>query len=88
MLNNKPDLRLKPVNLVCTDLFRRHFLVYDVNFQKLGSVDRRKGLWIFTHAQSNETYLGYNKKDAVASWQRTFLPFGEDGKVVNEAIII
>ena len=87
MLNIKPDLQLKPVNVVCTDLFRRHFLVYDVNFKKLGTIDLRKGLWIFTHA-SGETYLGYSKNDAVASWQRTFLPFGADGKVVNEAIIL
>ena len=88
MLALKPDLDLKPVNLVCTDLFRRHFLVYDVNFQKLGSIDRRKGIWTFTHAPSGESFMGYNRNDALACWQRTLLPFGADGNIVNDAIII
>lgn len=71
MLDVKPNLELKPVNLVCTDFFRRHFLVYDQDFAKLGTVDLRRGVWTFTHAQTSESFFGYSRDDAVNGWLRS-----------------
>ena len=71
MLDVKPDFQLNDINLVCTDFFRRHFLVYDPDFVKLGSVDLRRGVWTFTHVPSLDTFHGYSRDDAVNSWLRS-----------------
>ena len=70
MLAVKPDLQLKPINLVRSDFFGRHFLVYDQNFVKLGTVDFRKGCWYFTDIHG-ETWLGCSRLDALSSWLRS-----------------
>lgn len=87
-LSYKPDLQLKPVNLVCIDLFRRHYLVYDVNFQKIGTVDRVKGNWTFTYSPTGESFWGFSRDNALACWQQALLPFSSDGKYLNEPIVI
>lgn len=59
------------LKIVATDLFRRHFLVYDAAFKKIGSVDLRRGVWTFTHAQTSESWFGYSRDDAINGWLRS-----------------
>lgn len=56
--------------IVATDLFRRHFLVYDAAFKKIGSLDCCRGVWTFTHAQTSGTWFGYSRDDALNSYLR------------------
>lgn len=50
------------------DLLRRHFLVYDANFHKVGTCDRNKGVWLFRPNNSLDSFMGFSRDDAVRSW--------------------
>ena len=50
--------------IVATDFFRRHYLVYDAAYTKVGSLDLRKGVWTFTLANTGETWFGYSRDHA------------------------
>ena len=54
--------------MVPTDFFRRHFLVYDAAFIKIGSLDCSRGVWTFTLAETSETWFGYSRDNALRSW--------------------
>ena len=59
------SLRMVPV-----DLFHRHFLVYDEEFKKIGTVDLRRGIWTFTLARNSVSFFGFSREDAVRAWIR------------------
>ena len=50
--------------MVPTDFFRRHYLVYDAAFIKIGSLDCSRGVWSFTLANTGETWFGYSRDHA------------------------
>lgn len=54
--------------IVPTDFFRRHYLVYDAAFIKIGSLDCSRGVWTFTLAGTSETWFGYSRDNALRSW--------------------
>lgn len=56
------------LKIVATDLFRRHFLVYDESFKKIGSLDCCKGVWTFTLAETMETWFGLSRHEALRSF--------------------
>ena len=58
------------LRLVATDLLRRHFLVYDAAYKKIGSLDCCRGVWTFTLVATNETWFGYSRNDALNSYLR------------------
>lgn len=51
--------------IVCIDFWRRHFLVYDPLFRKIGTADLRKGIWTFTFSATGENFFGYSRDDAI-----------------------
>ena len=59
------------LRLVATDLLHRHYLVYDVEFKKIGSVDCRLGVWSFTCAQTSESFFGYSRDGAIQNWMKS-----------------
>ena len=58
------------LKIVCIDFWRRHFLVYDCDFYKVGTADLAKGIWTFTESYSGETFFGYSRNDAINCFLR------------------
>lgn len=56
------------LSIVPVDFWRRHFLVYDLNFHKVGSCDLWHGVWHFTPVNSTESFMGFTRDDAIRSW--------------------
>jgi len=54
--------------MVPVDFFRRHFLVYDAAYTKIGSLDCKRGVWTFTLAETSETWFGYSRDNALRNW--------------------
>lgn len=62
-------IRSLGVTLVPVDFWHFHYLVYDLNFYKLGTVDFKLGFWFFTPVGSSDSFFGFSRFDAVRSWQ-------------------
>ena len=61
-------LDFNALNIVPSDLWRRHFLVHDCNFRKLGSCDFFRGVWYFTPIDSDTSFMGFARDDAIRAW--------------------
>ena len=59
------------LKIVCIDFWRRHFLVYDSDFHKIGTADLYKGIWTFTHSGTGKSFFGYSRNDAIYSYLLT-----------------
>lgn len=56
------------LKIVPSDFWRRHFLVHDCNFRKLGSCDFFRGVWYFTPIDSDTSFMGFARDDAIRAW--------------------
>lgn len=56
------------LQIVPSDFWRRHFLVHDCNFRKLGSCDFFRGVWYFTPIDSDTSFMGFARDDAIRAW--------------------
>lgn len=65
-------LEYKGYQMVATDFFRRHFLVYDAAYIKIGSMDYKCGIWYFTLTSSGETWFGLTRDECIRSWLRSY----------------
>lgn len=61
-------LTFNNLSISAIDFWRRHFLVYDLNFHKLGTCDLKRGVWYFSPVDSPENYMGFTRDDAIKAW--------------------
>ena len=67
----RPDagiLDFDSLRIVPSDFWRRHFLVHDGSFRKLGNCDFHRGVWYFTPIDSDTAFMGFARGDAIKSW--------------------
>lgn len=65
-------LEYKGYQMVATDFFHRHYLVYDAVFIKVGSLDYKRGIWYFTQVSTGETWFGLSRVECIRTWIRSF----------------
>ena len=56
------------LKIVPSDFWRRHFLVHDGSFRKLGNCDFHRGVWYFTPIGFDTSFMGFSRDDAIKSW--------------------
>ena len=56
------------LQIVPSDFWRRHFLVHDGSFRKLGNCDFHRGVWYFTPIGCGTSFMGFSRDDATKAW--------------------
>ena len=56
------------LQIVPSDFWRRHFLVHDGSFRKLGNCDFHRGVWHFTPIGCDTSFMVFSRDDAIKSW--------------------
>ena len=67
----RPDagiLDFDSLQIVPSDFWRRHFLVHDGSFRKLGNCDFHRGVWYFTPISCDTSFMGFTRDDASKAW--------------------
>ena len=52
------------LKIVPSDFWRRHFLVHDGSFRKLGNCDFHRGIWYFTPIGCDTSFIGFIRNNA------------------------
>ena len=63
----RPDagiLDFDSLQIVPSDFWRRHFLVHDGSFRKLGNCDFHRGVWYFTPIGYDTSFIGFIRNNA------------------------
>ena len=61
------------LRIVPSDFWRRHFLVHDGSFRKLGNCDFHRGVWYFTPIGCDTSFMGFIRDDVTKAW--LIIPF-------------
>ena len=61
------------LRIVPSDFWRRHFLVHDGSFCKLGNCDFYRGVWYFAPIGGDTSFMGFTRDDATKAW--LIIPF-------------
>lgn len=72
----RPDagiLDFDSLQIVPSDFWRRHFLVHDGSFRKLGNCDFHRGVWHFTPIGDDTSIMGFIRDDVTKAW--LIIPF-------------
>ena len=72
----RPDagiLDFDSLQIVPSDFWRRHFLVHDGSFRKLGNCDFYRGVWYFAPIGGDTSFMGFTRDDATKAW--LIIPF-------------
>ena len=67
----RPDagiLDFDSLQVVPSDFWRRHFLVHDDSFRKLGNCDFYRGVWYFAPICGDTSFMYVTRDDATKSW--------------------
>ena len=67
----RPDagiLDFDSLQIVPSDFWRRHFLVHDDSFRKLGNCDFHRGVWYFTPIGFDTSFMGFTRDDVTKAW--------------------
>lgn len=67
----RPDagiLDFDSLQIVPSDFWRRHFLVHDDSFRKLGNYDFYRGVWYFAPIGGDTSFMYVTRDDATKSW--------------------
>ena len=62
------SLDFAALKIVPSDFWRRHFLVHDDSFRKLGNCDFHRGVWYFTPIGCDTSFMGFTRDDAIRAW--------------------
>lgn len=63
----------KKVPLEHCPFWRRHFLVHDGSFRKLGNCDFYRGVWYFAPIGGDTSFMGFIRDDVTKAW--LIIPF-------------
>ena len=61
------------LQIVPSDFWRRHFLVHDGSFCKLGNCDFYRGVWYFAPICGDTSFMYVTRDDATKAW--LIIPF-------------
>ena len=62
------SLDFAALKIVPSDFWRRHFLVHDDSFRKLGNCDFYRGVWYFTPIGCDTSFIGFIRNYAFQIW--------------------
>ena len=66
-------LTFDSLQIVPSDFWRRHFLVHDGSFRKLGNCDFYRGVWYFAPIGGDTSFMGFIRDDVTKAW--LIIPF-------------
>ena len=72
----RPDAEIPDfdsLQIVPSDFWRRHFLVHDGSFRKLGNCDFYRGIWYFAPIGGDTSFMGFIRDDVTKAW--LIIPF-------------
>ena len=61
------------LKIVPSDFWRRHFLLHDGSFRKLGNCDFYRGVWYFAPIGGDTSFMGFIRDDVTKAW--LIIPF-------------
>ena len=67
------SLDFDSLKIVPSDFWRRHFLVHDGSFRKLGNCDFYRGIWYFAPIGGDTSFMGFIRDDVTKAW--LIIPF-------------